>query len=266
MHEPQCEDAVLSNVGDRHGLADATANVARASDLFGPRAAAYDAWYRSAAGRLVLQAEVRALQAALPPIRERRVLEVGMGTGAFARVLRDVGANVVGLDASAEMLAEATRHAPLRCVQGDGSHLPFADSSFDVTFAMTVLEFMPDAAAAVAEMRRVTRPGGTIAVGVLNAHSLWAWVRRRRADPVYAAAHTFTARELSDLLCTCGVPRIRYVVHFPDRPLRLATLMAQAEPRMAGVPGAALLLGCVTVNGSNDSEPTGGDLRGRWTA
>lgn len=54
---------------------------------------------------------------------------------------------------------------------GDARELPFEDRSFDRTFSLLVLQFIPDAARAVAEMRRVVRPGGTIAAAVWDEYS-----------------------------------------------------------------------------------------------
>ncbi len=218
-------------------------------DLFGPQAAAYDAWYGSAAGALVLDTEFRALRAALHPERGGRILDFGTGTGVFARLLREVGACVIGLDVSIGMLAEARRHdAALPLVRGRGDRLPFPDDSFDGVFAITVLEFIPDRAAAFAEICRVTRPGGTAVIGVLNARSPWAWLRRRSgSNPVYAAAHHYTAAELRRLLRPCGPARVCYLVHFPARPLRIARPLQRADAALARLPGAALLLATVNV-------------------
>ncbi|MFL5280068.1 MAG: class I SAM-dependent methyltransferase, partial [Rhodopila sp.] len=54
--------------------------------------------------------------------------------------------------------------------QADARALPFADASFDRAFSMLVLQFIPDAPRAVAEMRRVVRPGGTVAAAVWDAY------------------------------------------------------------------------------------------------
>src|SRR5205823_2499592 len=52
----------------------------------------------------------------------------------------------------------------------DARVLPFEDNSFDRAFSMLVLQFIPDAARAVAEMRRVVRPGGTVTAAVWDAY------------------------------------------------------------------------------------------------
>ena len=94
------------------------------------------------------------------------VLDVATGTGAVAlELIRRKGCTVVGLDQSAEMLAEAReRLGPdVRLVEGPAERLPFADESFDgVTFTY-LFRYVADPAATLRELVRVLRPGGTIA-------------------------------------------------------------------------------------------------------
>lgn len=103
--------------------------------------------------------------------RARSWADVGCGTGAFSTGLldRDPGARLVGVDPSPAFIA----HADLRLasprasfVVGDAEHLPIEDHAVEVCMAGLVLNFVPDPAAALREMRRVTRPGGTVAVVV----------------------------------------------------------------------------------------------------
>jgi SAM-dependent methyltransferase len=103
-----------------------------------------------------------------------QVLEVGCGTGVVLRgLVARVGrrGRVVGVDPSRTMLAAAARFLrdhPLRrriaLRAADGARLPFVSDRFDATLAVTVLLHVPDPAAVVKEMVRVTRPGGVVAV------------------------------------------------------------------------------------------------------
>jgi demethylmenaquinone methyltransferase / 2-methoxy-6-polyprenyl-1,4-benzoquinol methylase len=94
------------------------------------------------------------------------VLDVATGTGAVAlELLRQKGCTVVGLDPSPEMLAEARRRLPpeVRLVAGDAESVPFPDGAFAaVTFAYP-LRYVADPGAALRELARVIRPGGTLA-------------------------------------------------------------------------------------------------------
>ncbi|MCO5100757.1 MAG: methyltransferase domain-containing protein [Burkholderiaceae bacterium] len=103
----------------------------------------------------------------------RRVLDVGCGTGAAtlaaaARV--SPGGAVVGLDANGEMLAVARRkRADVEWREGRAEALPFPDDCFDAVISQFALMLFDDAVAALREMRRVSRPGGRIAVAVCDA-------------------------------------------------------------------------------------------------
>ncbi|MFL5963186.1 MAG: class I SAM-dependent methyltransferase [Gaiellaceae bacterium] len=101
------------------------------------RAPEYDDWYlghglfevRKRAG---WEAELEQLFAVIQALEPRRTLDVACGTGFLTRHLRG---DVVGLDQSARMLAEAGKQAPSATyVQGDGLALPFVDHSFDRVF------------------------------------------------------------------------------------------------------------------------------------
>jgi SAM-dependent methyltransferase len=97
----------------------------------------------------------------LPP---SATLDVACGTGFLTRHLRGA---VTGIDQSERMLAIARERRPDgRFVNGDALALPFADGEFDRVVAAEVLEHIPDDAAAMAELARVLRPGGTVAVTV----------------------------------------------------------------------------------------------------
>jgi len=98
------------------------------------------------------------------------VLDVATGTGAVAlELVRLKGCTVVGIDQSAEMLAEARRRITLaaaakeiRLVEGRAEKLPFADGAFDALTVTYLLRYVDDPGATLAELARVVRPGGTI--------------------------------------------------------------------------------------------------------
>jgi len=93
------------------------------------------------------------------------------GTAAVAiELVRQKGCTVVGLDQSAEMLAEARRRIALAglgsrisLVEEDARTLPFADAHFDALTFTYLLRYVDDPAATLRELARVVRPGGTIA-------------------------------------------------------------------------------------------------------
>jgi SAM-dependent methyltransferase len=92
----------------------------------------------------------------------RRVLEVGCGTGAILTGLVTWAA-IHGLDREPARLAEARRYAPrakLAC--GNALWLPYASGVFDITFCHFLLLWVGNPLQALCEMKRVTRPGGSI--------------------------------------------------------------------------------------------------------
>jgi len=99
------------------------------------------------------------------------VLDVGCGPGTITADLaaRLPGGQVTGIDAAAGVLAEAQEEAGrrgqanVRFETGDVYALDFEDGTFDVVHAHQVLQHLSDPVAALAEMRRVCRPGGLVA-------------------------------------------------------------------------------------------------------
>jgi SAM-dependent methyltransferase len=101
---------------------------------------------------------------------EDRVLDVGCGTGVLTRAAADRVADesqVTGLDLNEGMLAVARRLRPrIDWRLGDATTLPLPDDSYDVVLSQFSLMYFPDRSAAIAEMVRVLRPGGRLAVAV----------------------------------------------------------------------------------------------------
>jgi SAM-dependent methyltransferase len=96
-----------------------------------------------------------------------RVLDVGCGLGDLAAAAVARGASAAGTDLAEGMLKAArARHPALELVLADGEALPFDDGSFDATVAAFVINHMPDPERGAAEMVRVTRPGGRVAVAM----------------------------------------------------------------------------------------------------
>jgi ubiquinone/menaquinone biosynthesis C-methylase UbiE len=122
----------------------------------------------------------------------RRVLDAGCGSGPLMALLRDRGAVVTGLDASAGMLAVARRRlgdAVALQVADLEEPLPFDDGAFELVTASLVLHYLQDWGPTLAELRRVLEPGGRLIVSVDHPVVAYTMVDPR---PDYFATTSYT--------------------------------------------------------------------------
>jgi demethylmenaquinone methyltransferase/2-methoxy-6-polyprenyl-1,4-benzoquinol methylase len=110
---------------------------------------------------------------AVDPSYGDRVLDLAAGTGTSSQPFADAGATVVPCDFSIGMLQVGKQHLPhLPFTAGDGTRLPFADGTFDAVTISFGLRNIVDPVRGLAEMRRVTRPGGRLVVCEFS-HPTW---------------------------------------------------------------------------------------------
>ena len=100
----------------------------------------------------------------------RTVLDVGGGPGYFTKAFLTRGARCLLVEPD---VAAVQSVSPELAVRGDGMALPVADAAVDVCFSSNVLEHVRDPRAMLAEMIRVTRPGGVIYLAFTNWFSPW---------------------------------------------------------------------------------------------
>ncbi|MER7701828.1 class I SAM-dependent methyltransferase [Kitasatospora sp. NPDC097605] len=148
-----------------------------------------------------------------------RVLDVGTGTGAVAVAACARGAEVTAVDAEPGMVDLARQAAPAAAFQVAAlPELPFADGEFDAVVGNFVLNHVGRPRRALAELRRVTRPGGTVAVTIWSSPPApgqaligraveAAGVPRPSDLPALAPEDDFprTERGLADLLASAGL-------------------------------------------------------------
>jgi demethylmenaquinone methyltransferase / 2-methoxy-6-polyprenyl-1,4-benzoquinol methylase len=116
----------------------------------------------------------RAVAQAVDARPGERVLDLAAGTGSSSLPFAAAGAQVVAADFSLGMLRVGKKaHPDLDLLAGDALRLPFADASFDVVTISFGLRNVSDVDAALAEMARVTRPGGRLVVCEFS-HPTWA--------------------------------------------------------------------------------------------
>ncbi len=98
-----------------------------------------------------------------------RVLDVACGTGVLTKALAEAGTHVIGVDASEGYLEGARRrrsHPNIAYEHGDVRHMRFDNNVFDAAVSTLALDVIPEIEQVVAEMKRVTRPGGVVASAV----------------------------------------------------------------------------------------------------
>jgi phosphatidylethanolamine/phosphatidyl-N-methylethanolamine N-methyltransferase len=150
-----------------------------------------------------------------------RILEVGIGTG-LNLPFYPPGTHLVGIDLSEGMLRKAEEKVQDLRIENlvlkvmDAAAMDFADDEFDATLATYVISAVPDPVAVLREMRRVTRPGGTIVI--LNHFRSKNPVMRRIEDalaPVCAHLGWKTNLALTPLLESVGLtPEVTRRVNF----------------------------------------------------
>lgn len=158
------------------------------------------------------------------------VLDAGCGTGWLAAGLRRAvpGARVIGCDLSEGMLERARQAGAQPLVRTDAQRLPLGDHTVDVVVTRGVLHHLPDVGAALAEWRRVLRPGGAVVVtseptptvdrhGAVLVRALLRVLRRDltaeedfwEVASMAANLHVFTPHELSATARAAGFGRVR---------------------------------------------------------
>jgi malonyl-CoA O-methyltransferase len=191
---------------------------------FGAASRGYDAaaWLQTAA-RAELLSRLALLRA--PPAA---VLDLGAGTGLAAREIkrRFRRAVVTAVDIAAPMLDIARRRSrfwrPIRCVLADARELPFEDASFDVVFSNLMLQWLAPPDAALAEMRRVLKPGGLLLLSSFGPETLrelrQAWAA---GDDGVHVNDFIDVHDLGSALARAGFAEPvldvdRHVRHYPD--------------------------------------------------
>lgn len=169
-----------------------------------PPREAYARWapsYPREAANELMRLDEREVLRLLPVVAGRTVLDVGCGSGRYLAHLSRLGARVVGLDPVPAMLARAG-DAPVACAALP--RLPVRDAAFDAVVCALVVGHVAHLGAALAEMARVLRPGGTLVYTDLHPDGASrGWQRTFRGDDgrPYAVRHVVHARPEHEAAC-----------------------------------------------------------------
>lgn len=138
----------------------------------------YDRWFEGGWGRYAWHVEQRALRRAVNPTAAAVAVDVGCGTGRSTQIVETAATHVIGVDRSQAMLTVARQRHLTPLIAADAHALPLRDGSVDLAVGVTVLEFVADPEAVIAEIARVVRPAGRIVIGTLNTRSPWGLAHR----------------------------------------------------------------------------------------
>lgn len=178
-------------------------------------------------------ARVRALVGDAPA--RGPILNLGCGTGGFNEAAAEAGARIVGVDDSADAIAICVLRGG-RYARAQSEALPFRDGAFALVHCFSVIEHVASVERTVAEMVRVTRPGGAIYVHTPSAWSLYEghyklfWLpflpqalgrvylrARGRPTGYLATLRRLTAGRLARAFRRAGVSRLEWAPGDPPR-------------------------------------------------
>lgn len=131
--------------------------------------------------------------------RDLKILDVGCGTGANLKMLREFG-NAEGVDISEQALEFCRDRGLVEVRHGAAESLPYADNAFDLVAALDVLEHLDDDKEGLNEIRRVLRPGGHALLFVPAFMFLWGV-----QDDVSNHRRRYTRKQLIDAVTAAGL-------------------------------------------------------------
>lgn len=182
----------------------------------------YDAWAKTYdTTRGASPSVLRPLLEALGPAAGRSLLDIGGGTGNFARPLADTGFQVSVVDHSPEMIRRAAAKLPSTPVLAvcDAQHLPLRDHTFDCAVSVNVLGHLPNWRGALREMRRILREGPLVIKASTRETVTANWITHYFPDYIdHAPLHHYRpAKETVDALREAGFSTIELrPIHYTD--------------------------------------------------
>lgn len=183
----------------------------------------YDAWYETPLGSLCDRQEKEIIFSLFKP--EGLVLDMGCGTGNYTLELAKHGVKVIGMDSSIEMIVFAKKRSEkeglkANFVVGRTEAMPFRDNVFSGVSGITVLCFVSNPEAVIAEAKRILKQGGELVLGEVNSLSYWALLRRIKTlfkKSIYREARFFGLKKLKKNLQKTGFKELKWksCLYFP---------------------------------------------------
>lgn len=161
----------------------------------------YDRWFDSPEGRALFEMEVEAVRLLMKDL-EKPFLEVGVGTGRFAK---ELGIEF-GIDISPLSLAIALKRG-IKVRKAKGEKMPFKDESFGAVFLLFTLCFVKVPGKVFSEAKRVLKNSGSLIVGFINRESSWGQLymkKKAEGHPIYKHARFYNVDEAVKMTQNAG--------------------------------------------------------------
>jgi SAM-dependent methyltransferase len=223
------------------------------SSAFDALASEYDAWY-DGEGSLIFSSEVQAFRKLLPSL-PRPWLEIGVGSGRFARAL----GIETGIDPSGK-LVEIARTRGVNAYVGRGEERNFPAGSFGAVFLIVTLCFLDAPLDVLKEVGRILVPGGKLVLGLVLRDSPWGRLYQRKKNAghrIYRYANFYSRDEVFNLMFQAGFLGEKMISTLFQKPEDERCL---EEPREGYFPGAGFV---IIVGGKHSSSVKNNNLNKR---
>lgn len=171
--------------------------------LFSQMADKYDAWYETKRGQAIMQQEMDCALSLYRPEPGDLLIDIGCGSGIFSRLWIELGARLVGIDESSEMIGVAQEKDDQGLYRVMDMHeLDYPDDYFDAAVSSFALEFTADPASVLSEARRVVKPGGSILMGTISSQGAYGkdYIKRgKQGHPIYSQANFHALEDILKL-------------------------------------------------------------------
>jgi ubiquinone/menaquinone biosynthesis C-methylase UbiE len=184
--------------------------LARVRSVWNERSSSWDEMSEANAVGPDRAADLRRILSALGVGPGDRILDAGCGTGQYALAFAELGLNVTGVDLAPDMIARAKRHAAARGLDvtwriEQVSALSDPDAVYEAIHARVVLQFVPSISEALAEFRRILKPGRKLLASVPGALSpIYSRSWRRHVEPEAMGSNFVTPWEFEEILVSLG--------------------------------------------------------------
>ena len=138
------------------------------------------------------------------------ILDMGCGTGLLFPHIADKAKLLVGIDFSKNLLRQAKKrakqHPNITLIQADADNTPFKNQTFHITFAITLLQNMPDPTATLKETERIAKPKATIILTALKKKFTQKAITERLKKTRLKITTLKTTPKIKDHIITCRKP------------------------------------------------------------